>query len=59
MFDFKQKLQIRNKTNFIVLHHAAASISVAASAAGNMTAILYKDEAFIQGATGSATWMVQ
>ena len=33
MFDFKQKLQIRNKTNSIVLHHAAASVSVAASAA--------------------------
>ena len=26
MFDFKQKLQIRNKTNSIVLHHAAASV---------------------------------
>ena len=59
MFNFKQKLQIRNKTNSIVLHHAAASISVAASAVGNVTAALYKDEAFIQGATGSATWMVQ
>ena len=59
MFDFKQKLQIRNKTNSIVLHHAAASISVAASAVGNVTATLYKDEAFIQGAIGSATWMVQ
>ena len=55
MFNFKQKLQIRNKTNSIVLHHAAASISVAASAAGNVTATLYKDEASIQGATGSAT----
>ena len=55
MFNFKQKLQIRNKTNSIVLHHAAASASVAASAAGNVTTTLYKDEAFIQGATGSAT----
>ena len=59
MFDFKQKLQIRNKTNSIVLHHGAASISVAASAAGNVTDTLYKDEASIQGATGSATCMVQ
>lgn len=33
MFDFKQKLQIRNKTNSIALHHVAASVSVAASAA--------------------------
>ena len=59
MFDFKQKLQIRNKTNSIVLHHAAESVSVAASAAGNMTATLYKDGAPVQGAIGSATWIVQ
>ena len=59
MFDFKQKLQIRNKTNSIVLHHAAISVLVATSAARNVTATLYKDGALIQEATGSATWMVQ
>ena len=55
MFNFKQKLQIRNKTNSIVLHHAAISVLVATSAARNVTATLYKDGAFIQEATGSAT----